>query len=270
MNEREEKIWAKVINHASLATERYGERAWVTMLYGSQNYELDTEESDVDVKTMIFPTIEDVILGRKMVSTDVAAPDGSLNNVKDYRGMFQNYLKGNINFVETLYTNFYCVNTHYRDYFDELRANRDLIANARPQKLVHMAAGMAMQKYEAFERPFESKKEILAKYGYDPKQLHHLARLTFFISQYLQTMDFGLCLRPGAYDAGQREYLLNIKLDPPPYEKAKEMKETYMKAVNCLAKVADERLPSDNGFGKAEEFLNDLTVRIFKERINKK
>lgn len=37
-------------------------------LYGSQNYGVDTPESDYDFKALIFPSLEDVILNKKRVS----------------------------------------------------------------------------------------------------------------------------------------------------------------------------------------------------------
>lgn len=33
-------------------------------LYGSQNYELDYEKSDVDTKAIVLPTLEDIVLNR--------------------------------------------------------------------------------------------------------------------------------------------------------------------------------------------------------------
>lgn len=262
---RETNIYNSVYTHYKECKSQYGEsNMFVTMLYGSQNYNLDTPNSDVDTKTMIFPSINDVILGRKMVSTDKVMPDGSLSNVKDYRAMFGNYLKGNINFVETLFTDFYVVTPKYMGFFDRLLSQRDLIANCQPLKLVHMAAGMANQKYVAMEKPFESKKEVLERYGYDFKQLLHLARLDIFIKKYCNTGDFGACLVPCDKD---REWLKGLKTNPISLSDARQLKEETMNKINATLKWADSNLPLDKNKKEAQEFLDNLAVDLFKEVI---
>ena len=261
--ERDKKLDHAVAAHYKECEKKYGEgKVWVTMLYGSQNYGLDTPDSDVDTKTMLLPSVRDVVLGKQMVSTDLVMPDGALSNTKDFRAMFQNYLKGNINFVETLYTPWFACNERYYPFFQELRRHRDLIANSQPRRLAHMAAGMANQKYVAFEKPFESKKEVLSKYGYDPKQLHHLARLRWFLHTYNAHMDFEFALTP---PRDKFDWLYSLKVDPLPYDKAKELKETLMSAINDEVAYADSFLPEENKRQAAQDFMDDLTVRLFNE-----
>lgn len=264
---RNEFIEKQVNMHYKQVCDKYGAaNVWVTMLYGSQNYRLDTEGSDVDTKTMLIPNFKDVVLGHKMASTDMEMPDGSLSNVKDYRAMFQNYLKGNINFVETLYTRYYRVQPSYATEFSILRQNADLVANARPRKLMHMAAGMATQKFTAFERPFPSKLPVLEKYGYDPKQLHHLVRLFYFMEHYLCTMDFARCLDPENYmSCGTVYSLRELKTDPLPYQEAVDLNRDTMAAINELVAKADKELPEEYHFEEASRFLDTLAVRLFEE-----
>lgn len=261
--ERDHKLNRAMMTHYRECEKKYGEgNVWVTMLYGSQNYELDTLGSDVDTKTMLLPSVRDVVLGKQMVSTDLVMPDGALSNTKDFRAMFQNYLKGNVNFVETLYTRWFAVNEKFYPFYQELRLHRDLVANSQPRRLAHMAAGMANQKYAAFEKPFESKKEVLAKYGYDPKQLHHLARLRVFLREYNRAMDFAHALVPLGYEAA---WLLDLKVNPLVYADAKALKERLMGEVNAEVAYADEHLPEENKRKEAQEFMDDLAVRLFTE-----
>lgn len=265
---REEKINNHLNLHYKECCDHYGEEnVWAVMVYGSQNYKLDTPESDLDTKTLLIPSFKDVVLGAKMVSTDIQISDGGLSNVKDYRAMFQNYLKGNINFVETLFTPWLRLNINYYHEFKKLRSQRNLIANARPQKLMHMAVGMANQKYAAFEHPFESKKEVLAQYGYDPKQLHHLCRLKYFMQDYCEFRDFGKALKPEKEIA---ERLCSLKTDPIPYSAAVRLKEETMKEINEQLKWADEHLPENNSYEEAKEFLDELAVEVFYKTLENK
>lgn len=263
---REQYITEHLKLHYDECVAHYGhDKIWAVMLYGSQNYGLDTPDSDIDTKTLLLPSPRDVILDNKMVSTDLQISDGGLSNVKDYRAMFQNYLKGNINFVETLFTKWARVNINYLQWFEGLRRERDLIANCQPRKLVHMAAGMANQKYVAFEKPFESKKEVLAKYGYDPKQLVHLCRLQYFIDVYCNSEDFETALTP---PRNKFDFLYDLKARPLPYEQAKDLKEKTMVKINNMVKWADSHLPEDNGYEEAKKFLEDLSVDVFYASLN--
>lgn len=247
-----------------------GPTPWVTMLYGSQNYGLDSAESDVDTKTMLLPSFKMVCLNSKRISTEVVMPDGSLDNCKDFREMFGNYLKGNINFVETLYTRHFACTELYYPEFQELREYRDLIANAQPQKLMHMACGMARQKYAAFDKEFEGKKEVLAKYGYDPKQLHHLVRLFHFMKTYRDTLSFEealLCCHPQR-DKQTYDFVMSFKLMPYPKALAEKMRYEYMRRVEALCDNASV-LPEDQGYEDAKAYLDGLTVRLMAKHLKR-
>lgn len=241
----------RVKEHVALVANHYTNHAvFYCGLYGSQNYGLNTDDSDVDTKCMVLPPFRDVVLGRKMVSTDLADPYGALCNVKDVRAMFDNFYKGNINFVEVLFTDYFSVGVDYLAEAKELRDHRDMVANRDPLKLMEMAAGMARQKYVAFNKPFESKKEVLDKYGYDPKQLHHLGRLAYFMTDYMAAGDFGYALRP---DKETNELLMSLKTNPLPLEHAEEKREFYMSYV-------DKKLEDARHFW-GDEFERDLAAK---------
>ena len=123
----------RVKEHVELVANHFTNHAvFYCGLYGSQNYGLNTDDSDVDTKCMVLPPFRDVVLGRKMVSTDLADPYGALCNVKDVRAMFDNFFKGNVNFVEVLYTEYFSVGVDYLAEAKELRDHRDMVANRDP------------------------------------------------------------------------------------------------------------------------------------------
>ena len=45
-------------------------------LYGSQNYNLDYEDSDIDLKAIVVPTINDIVFNNKPISTSIEIPEG--------------------------------------------------------------------------------------------------------------------------------------------------------------------------------------------------
>ena len=88
MRERIEKAIEKA--NAQLCAAGYTVIA--IMLYGSQNYGMATPTSDIDLKAIIVPSFEDIVLGRKMVSTTVEIDEG-LCDVKDIRTMMSCWKK---------------------------------------------------------------------------------------------------------------------------------------------------------------------------------
>lgn len=247
-----------VSDHKDAVADKYGaQNVFAVCLYGSQNYNLSMQESDVDTKAMIIPSMKDVILARKPVSTEMNVA-GGICNIKDVRLMFDNFCRGNINFLEILFTADKIVNPIYSLFWRELQENRHLIANANPRRLLHAAAGMAKQKYQAMEHPFESKAEVLSLYGYDPKQLHHLVRLEHFISAYLDFNSFAAALVPDKHD-----YLLSLKINPLPLKEARELKEQTRANISNLISTANSIYITDPpSAAEAREFLDDLAVRL--------
>lgn len=109
-------------------------------LYGSDNYGLNTAESDYDFKAIVAPTIRDFIKG-KQVSTTIELPFG-LCDVKNPQNMFNCWKKQNINFLEILFTNYYLFNDNL---FYDLREMREEIARWRLLNNVMCIYGMACQ-----------------------------------------------------------------------------------------------------------------------------
>lgn len=177
-------------------------------LYGSQNYDLDTPESDVDTKAFVIPSLGELIR-YKQISTQVQGDvEGGLCDVKHISLMIQNFMKQNINFLELLYTNHFILDPVYQNQWYALRSCRDIITSCNPRRMLHATAGMADQKYHALQHPYESKIPVLQKYGYDPKQLASMVRLEFFIQEWLQSQDFFSAIHP--YGVWKDE-ILNIK-----------------------------------------------------------
>lgn len=245
-------------------------KLWVTMLYGSQNYGLASLDSDVDTKTMLLPSFDDVCMGRPMVSTEIVMPDGSLDNCKDFRAMFENYKKGNINFMETLYTDTPLFHVEsYKDSFMDLREHRDLIANSQPRRLMHMTAGMAQQKDVAFDKPFAGKKDVLEKYGYDPKQLHHMVRLRRFMEVFMETGDFSKALYSSHFDVDFdfHRYVMGLKLSPLPLKEAEELRVQTREEVAQLLQKSNAQLPELKDRDLAVEYLDTLTEELMKKHL---
>lgn len=70
-------------------------------LYGSQNYHLDTDKSDIDCECFIFPTNDDIIFGKSFYSKIITTSYGQCV-IKDIRAMFNELRKSSPNILEAL------------------------------------------------------------------------------------------------------------------------------------------------------------------------
>lgn len=177
-------------------------------LYGSQNYELDYEGSDVDSKAIVLPTLNDIVLNRQPVSTTIDMGDNCLCDVKDIRKMFECFKKQNINFIELLFTQYYVLNPIYEDLYRPMLDNAEKIARYNNYASVNCMCGMALEKYNALTHPYPSIKDKIEKWGCDPKQLHHILRLKDFIVRYCEGETYRTILIPK-----NKEKLLDIKVN---------------------------------------------------------
>lgn len=182
-------------------------------LQGSQNYQLDIYDddykSDIDAKAIVLPSIDDVVLNKQAVSTTIVMDNNEHIDVKDIRVMKETLLKSNISYVELLYTKYKIINPKYKDYIEALINNRDKIANINKNQFARCIKGMALEKEKALEHPYPTIVDKIEKYGYDPKQLHHILRLAEFAGKYLiEGKPLEECY---VFDEDTREYLIDIK-----------------------------------------------------------
>ena len=87
-----------------------------------------------------------------------------------------------------------------------------------------------MEKYHAMEHPYPSKLDVLAEWGYDPKQLHHLLRVEEYIGRYINGEKYEDCLRP--HDP---EYLISVKRSKYDLDMARIVAATSIDNVNRVA-----------------------------------
>ncbi len=207
---REEKIIKRVQEHYDYLQEKGYEIVFLA-LQGSQNYGLDVYDedymSDIDTKAVILPSFEDFVYNRQPVSETIVLENNEHIDVKDIRVMFETYKKQNVNFIETLFTEFKIVNEKYKDISQLLFENAEEIAHINEYQAIRCMAGMSKEKLKALKHPYPTIVDKINKYGYDPKQLHHILRMNDFIKKYaILRKPYKECLIPD-----NKEYLIQIK-----------------------------------------------------------
>lgn len=212
-------IMERLNEHYKEALEYFPEDKIVGIfLQGSQNYGLDLPTSDVDTKLIVLPTFKDIVHNKKPMSTTHIRANEEHIDFKDIRLYIETFRKQNLNFLEILFTDYYIINPLYKAEWDRLIAAREEIAHMNPWRAVKSMKGVALEKYHAMEHEYPSKVEVLAKFGYDGKQVSHLLRIEDFLYQYINGEKYEKCLMP-SFTIKQK--LLDYKMHLIPLQEAR-------------------------------------------------
>ena len=228
---------------------------------GSGNYGLDYEKSDVDTKLIVTPSFEEIAFNHSPVSTTHVRANEEHIDFKDIRLYIQTFRKQNLNFLEILFTDFKWVNHMYAEYWGQLISHREEIAHYNPYQAIKSMKGIAMEKYHAMEHLYPSKLDVIAQYGYDPKQLHHLLRIEEYIGRYIAGEPYEDCLRPR-----RPEYLLEVKRGCYDLETARVIGKTAIENITRIADAFTEKVENKCN-PVVDELLDEIQYRIMRTAI---
>lgn len=264
MTEREKNIMIGVDAHLNEASQYFPyDRIVGIFLQGSQNYGLDYEHSDIDTKLIVTPTFKDIAFNRSPVSTTHVRANEEHIDFKDIRLYIQTFRKQNLNFLEILFTDFKIINDEYENEWMRLVDNREAIAHYNLFQAIKSMKGIALEKYHAMEHAYPSKVEVLAKFGYDPKQVSHLVRVEEYIERYIAGEPYEDCLHPKA-----AEFIMDIKLGKYNLEEARKIAQSSIKHIESIADEFTQKV-ENKGNPLVDELLDDVQYNIMKSAIEK-
>ena len=263
---RDEYIFKKLKEHLNYLKQAHPKYNVIYLgLQGSQNYNLDVYSdeymSDVDTKAILVPSLEEISLNKKPISTTVVLPDNSHCDCKDIRLMMQNFKKLNINFIEILFTKYKIINPEYKDLMLELIDKREEIAHMNFNQSLRCMAGMSMEKRKALTHPYEGLKDKIAKYGYDGKQLHHIIRMNNFIKAFVDGNSFEECLTMN----NNLELLMDAKLNKPTLEEALQIADKYDEETHQI--MVNNLLEEDQYNTETNDFMDNIQYQVIKRAI---
>lgn len=244
-----EKKWMdEVAAHYEMACEynAYERAVMFTCLYGSQNYGLATDASDVDTKSYVFPSIRDVAYHRPLLSKELVAPDGSHVEMKDYRDMFANIRKQSMNFLETIFTPYVVVDKNWQKLYNCLHEKREELARLDVNRGAMATFGHMCNMYKNYLR------------DENPKQVAHLMRLHDVLQRYALTDEpyEDLLFKPNGLD-----YLRDVREGKVPAEELKKLGEVLVVQSEQLVKGLPKREPNK----KTLEWLELIELMSFDE-----
>ena len=220
-------------------------RVALTVLYGSQNYNLDTAHSDVDVMCYVVPTA-DMLINNVNTQRLIKTEYGNIT-VKDLREFPTLISKMNPTALETLFTDYHIEHlegTSFRNY--KKLGNQILLGNL--PGFYWATQGTAHNKYKATFKETNLTSSEIKTYGYSPKNLMHGIRLTEMLEAVKDTsgdndFDFKNVLSLEGY---RRDNIFYYRTPRIPTNKLQ--REQAVKVVNNTILIGDEGLRNMKDF----------------------
>lgn len=176
-------------------------------LVGSHNYNLNTEESDMDYKVYVTPTFEELYNNKRFQKSIVKHTDGNDYDIHDIRKLPELLFKSNLNYLETFFSkDIFLGSKEMQDLYDL----RNDIFNINLPTLFKSCGGTFLQKMKLLPKGTEGTQHLVDMFGYDTKQAQHAYRNLNFCVRYAET-DFKDVERALRYTGEDLEFMMTIK-----------------------------------------------------------
>lgn len=184
----------KVLDELKIAESQLLE----VFLYGSQNYGLSTENSDVDTVAIVLPNEYDLYFSRPLTK-ELHLENGEHCVVKDIREIFNEFKKQNVNFLEILVTKYKWVNPLYDEKWVMFTYTwTDAIVRYDMTRAVKSICGQG--KHTLYQ--------ALNKDRLDGKKAANAMRMLFYLNKYIDNRPFEECI---VADRWEKQYIMDLK-----------------------------------------------------------
>lgn len=211
-----------------------------TFLYGSQNYNIDTEESDVDSIALFCPS-EDYAILNPAINWEIETEYGKVA-IKDIRKFVGEILKQNPNSLEILFTNYKIRNFYFDAFLTFLYAKRDELVRLDRRKMLFSSAQIGLN--------FLKRKPFKGKY------LANAIRMLHFAENYFNDLSFEDCLKVN-YEY-TRDLIIKLKVG-----KEKVDNDLINAVEQRLNNIFKEDIPTANSeeILKWKDLLNEYVLK---------
>lgn len=177
MDERTKRIFESIEKHKQEVLKHVENEKQILgiFLYGSQNYMLDTEESDVDTIAIILPTERELYF-EKPVTKEIHLDNGEHIVMKDIREYIRMLKKQNLNFLEILFTKYSWINPKYKPTWDCFVIHKERLARYDNKKAIKSAIGQIENTLKQAAETIDNEKysKALKMYFFLQKFSHRL------------------------------------------------------------------------------------------------
>lgn len=192
------RVEKRVQEHYDFVCKKYGEsNVFFVTLYGSQNYSLDTPESDVDTKAVVFLSGSDLVWGES-ISVEEHLENGEHCEVKDLVSFCRCLAKQNLNFLEVFASKAIVVNPRYMRSFENFqRLGQQLVRYDMFKLLVSCSAQSRHHLQQFLSDPEHKVKQLVNSY-----------RLAAYCRDMAAGLPFSQCVQ---FTDSNRDELLRMK-----------------------------------------------------------
>ena len=189
-------VMKRVREHYEIAKSVFPEDLIVgVFLYGSQNYGMADEQSDVDAKVLVVPSLADVVCARRPVAFEHHCDNGEHLCFTDIREFVHQIRKQNPNSMEPLFTEYYVLNPVFKGVWYDLWSQREDFARLNTCKALDTMRHMANKEYHQMK-----------KNGFDHKKLATMFRIEKMMYDY----EIG-CKYEDVLKTDQADFFLKVK-----------------------------------------------------------
>lgn len=166
-------------------------------LYGSQNYNADTEFSDVDTKAIYVPTLQQLTTEHPDKATTYSLDNGEKCELMSITHFVNNLYKQNINFVEVIFTEHFWLNPRYKPLWDMYFTNkREDIARYDVKKTRLSSCGQALHTLSQYK---------------NAKKIGEVQRVLWFLEKYKAEKPYLECI---TLNEEERKFVVECKENP--------------------------------------------------------
>lgn len=221
---------------------------------GSWNYNCADEHSDVDTKAIFIPTLRNIVENRCEAYTYLL-PNEEHADCCDIRNYMKSLIKGNPQFLETLFSNWGDLNTgYYREEIHDLMHMREDIARCNPNNTMRAFLGMADRNYKLCESRGEE--------NHLGKWVYQLVRIEECMNKYYQGKNFDECLH-----TDNRDFLLSLKNNEYSKEVLTANAEAFI--TRCHSHY-DSFILMNNKEGKMTQYkIEQIVTQVMRKSIEK-
>lgn len=250
MKQNKKQILARLQKHLEFSEQYFNkDRILGIFLYGSQNYNLATDKSDIDSILVILPSFEDLLFNKTWYSKELYFEDEHIV-VKDIRCYREELLKQNLNYLETLLGNYYILNNKYEELFKlYFFNNKELIVNYDNVRMKKAVAGQLYNTLKQAKTAEDANKEN--------KKLANCYRLRITLEKIGNaSLEEILSLK-----GSELEYAMKLKLGKATKEEKADEYDLCLRAESSISLALE---PGKNTIKAALEAINEGVSAIMK------
>lgn len=174
-HEEDEAILAAVKRHHDAVAAK-GYMVVITSLVGSQNYDLDHENSDIDTFSLVYPTLNDIAKAKEPYAGMFELKDGHCE-VKDIRLALNLLRKTSPNSVEYFTSKYKIYNPIFESILKDYLDDNNKLWNMIHCNYSHMLYAMAGMAHQLTKRNMPAGKRFAHALRLDNMQFHFLNSL---------------------------------------------------------------------------------------------